>query len=277
MDALGIRSALIDEFWTHADKDRRYSPGFVLPNGALRAVPSQAEQASNQYPDRFSYLVRIDFRDPLLDTLMQIVADTPHARAIRLVINKPELLRELAEGNYRRCFAAAENCGVPIFVITHGASLLLEPYLKEFTSVPVILDHIGMARRPGEFEEVLALASYRNVIIKWCHAEKSFDARKYPFPETDVPLRRTIATYGPDRIMWASDFTIRQPEYSWADRLMYIRNSSLLTKDEKTWILGRTARTVLNWPAPRKPWQPYCSVGEDYTHTQSSVEQSENN
>ncbi len=265
MDALGIRSALIDEFWTREQDGRRHFPGFHLPNGALRATPAQAQHVSNQYPDRFSYLVRVDFRDPQIDAVMRGVAEAPHARAVRMVLNTPEAVQALVAGDCRRCFAAAADHGVPVFVITHGESPQLQPTLKAFPGLRIILDHIGMARQPGQFEDVLTLAAYPNVALKWCHAEVSFGASRYPFPEVEKPLRRAIAAFGAERIMWASDFTIRQSEFNWADRLFYIRNSPTLTAEEKSWILGRTARRLLDWPAPDVAWRRFSSVGRDFT------------
>ena len=69
---------------------------------------------------------------------------------------------------------------------------------------------------------------------------------------TDVVRHRLVSrivdAYGANRIMWASDFTIREHEVAWIDRLLSVRESPVLTKEEKAWILGKTARKVLDWP-----------------------------
>jgi len=267
MDALRIRSALIDEFWTFKEGEYRYFPGYLLPNKALRHKPALSEHASNRYPDRLSYLIRVDPRDPEIDKVIHEVSEAPHARGIRLIIHKPERIQDLVAGLYRACFAAAERYRVPIFIITHGNSRLLEPHIQEFPGATVILDHVGVARTPAEYEDVLRLAKYANVALKWCHAEKAFGATSYPFPETTEPLRQAINAFGAERIMWASDFTIREEEFSWSDRLFHILRSSHLSEDEKRWILGGSARKLLNWPQPEVAWTPYRSMGPDFTDT----------
>jgi L-fuconolactonase len=43
---------------------------------------------------------------------------------------------------------------------------------------------------------------------------------------------------------------------NWGEALFSIRHSPSLSEDEKAWILGRTARKMLNWPPPEKPRKP---------------------
>lgn len=51
MDALGIRSILIDEYWFGRAKG---DPGYAVPDGAYRPLHPTAELAALLYPDRFS-------------------------------------------------------------------------------------------------------------------------------------------------------------------------------------------------------------------------------
>lgn len=251
MDALGIQASLIDEFWVRKDGAREVFPGYWHENGILRAVPSQAQHAANMHPDRFAYVVRTDYRDPEIDTCMRLIADTPHALATRLIVWSEDEVRDFSRGEFGPCFAAATGHGIPIFVyIENGEAAMMEQYLQSFPNATVVLDHVGMVRNAAQFEDVLRLARYPNAALKWCHAPRLFGATAYPFAETETPLRLAVAAYGAKRIMWASDFTTRQHESSWAERLFYIRNSPALTAEDKSWILGRTARTLLNWPRP---------------------------
>jgi hypothetical protein len=53
--------------------------------------------------------------------------------------------------------------------------------------------------------------------------------------------------------MWASDYTVSRSRQNWAESLFYLRHSPVLSQSEKEWILGRTARKLLRWPAPETP------------------------
>ena len=56
--------------------------------------------------------------------------------------------------------------------------------------------------------------------------------------------------------MWASDFSVIRG--TWAEMLFAVRDSRALSASDKEWVLGRTARTILKWPAPavapQRPW-----------------------
>jgi hypothetical protein len=53
---------------------------------------------------------------------------------------------------------------------------------------------------------------------------------------------------GEHRLMWASDHTVSRYSYSWADALYFLRMPGVLSEHEQEWVLGRTAREVLQWP-----------------------------
>lgn len=53
--------------------------------------------------------------------------------------------------------------------------------------------------------------------------------------------------------MWASDYTVSRERANWGEALSSVRRCSSLSQDKKSWILGRTARKVLNWPVPEEP------------------------
>jgi hypothetical protein len=65
-----------------------------------------------------------------------------------------------------------------------------------------------------------------------------------------------VDAYGPERVMWASDYTMIRRHASWGEALFSIRDCPSLSEHEKTWLLGRTARRVLNWPPPQKLDEP---------------------
>src|SRR5690554_4195124 len=80
MDALGIRSVLIDEWWMNTPGH----PFYTVGDGALRTASPTAELASWTYPGRFSYLVRVDYRDPDLRQVVRFARDATYARALRI-------------------------------------------------------------------------------------------------------------------------------------------------------------------------------------------------
>jgi predicted TIM-barrel fold metal-dependent hydrolase len=266
MDALGINSVLIDEFWgTWLSEDRTHiAPGYRLANGAWRAACPTAEQASILFPDRFSYLVRIDRRDPDLVSLMRVLAGSPHARAIRLQpVWTLEEADQFSGGAYDGVFELVEDFELPVCLFIPGYVELLPPYLTRFPGVTFVIDHCGMgfrnippdrpkeeARRaldPSYFDEVLKLAEFPNATLKWSHAQDCFGAHEYPYETLRPFLRRAIEAFGVDRLLWASDKSVIRG-HSWSDLLHCLRDDPELSREEKEWLLGRTARRILGWP-----------------------------
>jgi len=103
---------------------------------------------------------------------------------------------------------------------------------------------------PAAFDDVLALARFDNLVLKWSHPQRSFPPAVFPYPAWDPYLQAAVDGFGAQRIMWASDFTETLPGCTYAEALFYVRTSPVLSESDRTWILGRTARTILGWPKP---------------------------
>jgi predicted TIM-barrel fold metal-dependent hydrolase len=245
----------------------------VLPNGALRAEVPFSRLAVERYPHRFGYLLRIDARDPDLEVLVSEIRRQPGALCMR-VIPWPQTgdLDRFAVGEFEPLFAAAERHDVPIFIALQPRRLdLLVSYLRRFPKLWIILDHCGvgvappasgqlptelarlvtptLAERIQELEHVIELARHPNLALKWCHAPARLSAQAFPYRDVVEHLLRVIDAFGMERVMWASDYTESRRDQTWAQSLHYLRYSDLLTEVQKEWLLGRSVRHVLDWPA----------------------------
>ena len=254
MDSLGIQAALIDEFRGYDGDDPR--PGYRTAEGIYRPTATGAAAAAHSHPERFSWLLRVDPFDHEFERLMSDVKAAPQGRAIRLIARGDTEKQRLVEGACMDYFRAAQRIGLPLFVLTAGNAGLLEPYAKAFPDLPIVIDHCGLPQATADYDAVLALAKYRNIFVKWCHAPRIFGASKYPFPEARPYLARTLDAFGRERIMWASDFTASRGLYNWSEALYCMRDNPGLSEGDKEWLLGRTVRKVLKWPAPATPSRP---------------------
>jgi L-fuconolactonase len=277
MDALGIKSVLVDEWWGGWWGTRPGEPAYRVGDGGIRTTSPTAELASWTYPGRFSYLVRVDPKDPEIRSVVRFARDSNFARALRIATPLPRSeLTAFAEGGYNSVFAAASEFGLPIFVSLLGHSELLTRYLEKFPGVKVIIDHCGMppnmsmvpmiaqlegladskqywstlAGAPLEesFEKVLRMATWANVALKWAHAPSRLDAAGYPNDAARPFLRKAIDAFGAERIMWASDVTVNPTGETWAELLYAIKDNPDLSVEERDNILGGSARKWLDWP-----------------------------
>ena len=263
MDALGIRAMLIDEYWfgrTMGD------PGYHVPDGAFRPVQPTAELAAMMYPDRFSYLVRLDRNDTSAATVIRMARDAPHARALRITPGMwPTEAAAFADGAYDPICAAACDCGLPLFMFVPGRAPDVVQYARKFPSLRIVVDHCGVLSNSmrdaigggahvireaqlAAFDQVLALADFPNVALKWAHAPAMFETPGYPGEGLWPILRKALDHFGGNRIMWASDASANQSGESWAMLLFGMMGNPDLSQVEREALLGGTTRVWLNWP-----------------------------
>jgi len=265
MDALGIGSALVDEYWL-----RKFNgePHHALVGGGYRPVCPTAELAGQLHPDRFSWLLRVHRLDPEYAAIIRQVRDAPAGRALRI---DPGLslqeMRHWAEGGYDHILAAAADCGLPIFVFAPDNPPAYARAAQAFPALRLIVDHCGIfsnamrstigggaPSRSADaqlalFGEVLALSDFSNVALKWGHASGMFDSAAWPGEGLWPILSGAVARFGAERVMWASDYSVNQRGESWAELLFGVRGCRELTDAEMRAVLGGAARSWLNWPS----------------------------
>ncbi|WP_167855001.1 amidohydrolase family protein [Mangrovimicrobium sediminis] len=263
MDALGIRSVLVDEYWMSSGNG---DPGYLLPNGVFRPLQPTAELAAMLHPSRFSYLVRVDRRDSELEAIVRMAGEAPYARAVRVTPGISQLeASAFAQGEYDAVCAACLAAALPLFVFAPGQAQAIGRYASKFPDLRIVIDHCGltspaMARATGRdssvqdpaqwqrsFDDILALSAFPNVAFKWAHAPAMFESPGYPSDALGPYLRRVLDAFGAQRVMWASDVTANQTGESWAELLFGLRGLAGVSPSEKQALLGATARTWLDW------------------------------
>jgi L-fuconolactonase len=274
LDALGIASVMVDEYWMGTPGD----PYHLVGEGRnlQRTVSPTVELACWQYPGRFSYLVRPDPRDPELKAVIRLSADNPNVRALRVSPGMTRAdMKDFAEGGYDDIFALAVEHGLPVFAQVAGHADLLERVVAKFRDVRIIICHCGMppgaslypifaqmeglpdsmdywgklAATPLEesFDKVLHTADMPQIALKWGHAPVMFGAAGYPNLGARPFLRKALDAFGAERVMWASDISANQTGESWAELIFSIIENPEMSTDEKESVMGRTARKWLDW------------------------------
>jgi predicted TIM-barrel fold metal-dependent hydrolase len=276
MDAVGVKSALIDEFWI----GQGMMPSYQIAGGMLRSTYPTAELASLTHPERFSYLMRVDRRDPEMKSTIRLEAAKPHVRAMRVA---PGMtvgeLKAFAEGDYDEMFAAALDSGLSVvFVAILGQPQSMKHVAEKFPAMKFVMDHCAMPIPPAsrgdyanfgvsqplppmsdtsddkgkaaEFERILKVAdAHANVGLKWAHAQRMFEVSGYPFKGLRPYMKSALNRFGAERMMWASDVSANRTGESWAELLFWIRDNPDITDTERANLLGGTARKWMNWPA----------------------------
>ncbi len=254
MDALGISAALIDEYVGTANG--ALLPEYKLADGTTRPIGPNAEAAALLFPERLQYLMRVNPFDPGLEGWLGALTSSPNLKALRAIVFGPKTEPAFAAGDFDPLFRLAQKHRLPVFVFCPNNVRQLAPYARRFPDLKLIIDHCGVPFGPpgqASIDDALTLADCPNIAFKWAHAAVFLTTDTYPFPGLDPILKRAVDAFGPKRVMWASDYTMTRHRSNWGESLFHLRQSPALSDSDREWILGRTCRTWLNWPAPQKP------------------------
>jgi L-fuconolactonase len=257
MDAVGVDAIVIDE-WTGFDEKGHLLPGHYGPGGAWRQDCPFAMEAVAQYPSRFAFVGRVDESDPDLPTLMSELRKRPGCIGLRLTSQRSDVERVQA-GVYQNLFELAAEHGMAIFMGLAGRPQVIAPWVERYQQLSIIVDHCGIAfpdssvkgpQRYEGFKDVIELAAYPNVALKWSHIER-VSSDGYPFDDLVPHFRAVLEAFGADRIMWASDYTqsrrLSSHPTTWSGLLHYLLDADYLSASEKEAILGGTVRRILRW------------------------------
>jgi L-fuconolactonase len=250
MDALGIRSVVLDELWGRNENDHG-TPCIEFADGAYRPLSPLAQAAALQYPDRFSWLQRITRRDPEVATLIPLLAGSPGCRSLRLVIHEASECALFAGGGYDELLSLAQEYRLPLALLARDVGLLLQKVAPRFPRLQFVVDHCGWVRKEKHWRDVLALARLDNTWLKWSHFHRAFGGGDVAADGVQGAFRDALGAFGAQRMLWAGDITHEESSATWAQLLAFVQQNPAASETDREWLLGRTARQVFGWTVSR--------------------------
>lgn len=155
----------------------------------------------------------------------------------------------------RAMWACAAETGLAICPLINPEYLdQVDEMCQQFPDTRVVIDHFARIGMDGPIREadvatLAGLARHRHVHVK----VSAFYAlgRKQPPHEELIPvIRRLYETYGPQRLMWATDcpYQLTPPNsYESSFRLVHDR-LEFLSAEDREWLLRKTAERVFFGP-----------------------------
>lgn len=176
-----------------------------------------------------------------------------------------ELSEAFASGAMDAGFAAAEAVGLPLFLSTHGQAAAMRPVIERHPRLTIVIDHLGLSQHPvspprdhpwDRIDGLLGLAAYDNVHVKLCGIPL-LSEQAYPFADVWPNLHRVIASFGHERLLWASDYTrlrlaqaagpTRNRGCLYSEARDMLLHSAEIGDNAKAAIFGGTVRRILGW------------------------------
>jgi predicted TIM-barrel fold metal-dependent hydrolase len=121
--------------------------------------------------------------------------------------------------------------------------------LEKLPDLTVVIDHMADCPidQPAELEKLIALKRYSHLYVKISHAW-SLSKQPYPWQDAQQHIHRLYDAFGPQRLMWATDWPIiENSKATYPQALTLVRDDiPFLNAEDKSWILSKTIEKV--WP-----------------------------
>ena len=124
----------------------------------------------------------------------------------------------------------------------------VEKVIQRHADLDVCIDHMAdcPVDRPDELKKLLALARFPRVFVKISHLW-SLSKEQYPYRDTYDQVKRLFDKFGPQRLMWGTDWPGVEGYCGYEKALALYRDEiDFLTDVDRQWILGGTALKL--WP-----------------------------
>jgi len=203
-----------------------------------------------RFPGKFAAIGLIDPKAPDAPDQLERLVKEEGFGGLRIHLTRLAHPSEWATPDQNPLWERAEELGTCFQV--HGPSAELphlEPIIRRFAKVKVVLDHIGGAPTDEEppyplLSNVLRMAEYPNVHVKFTpqpHKSKL----PYPHPDTFPTFRRIYDAFGPHRLMWGTNFpgVLKTIGYGRALEL-FLTHVNFLADADKEWLFSKTALQI---------------------------------
>jgi predicted TIM-barrel fold metal-dependent hydrolase len=121
--------------------------------------------------------------------------------------------------------------------------------LESLPDLTVVIDHMADCPidQPAELEKLIALNRYPKLFVKISHTW-SISRQPYPWLDAQEYVKRIYDAFGPQRLMWATDWPIVENVSTYDRALKVVRDEmKFLNAEDKSWILSKTIERVWPW------------------------------
>lgn len=244
----GFSAALMVEQMDDTGVDR----AVIVPPTWIGENNATAIEACDAFPGRFAVMGRFDpMRSDAQEALFSWTRQ-PHMLGIRMTFRVPPYDTWLDSDAIDHFWDACERYGIPVMCLVPDEAHKLERIAGRWPGLTLVVDHMAANLSAtgdeafANIDGLLDLAKYANVSVKTSSAP-CFSAESYPFSDLYSYLKQIYEAFGARRMLWGADFTRLTSTYS--DCLLHFQEGlDFLTEEDKEWVLGKTAATVLGWP-----------------------------
>ncbi len=202
-----------------------------------------------KHPDRFRIVGQIDDKQDGVDVLMKQMLKTG-VTGFRIGPREDQQNWLSSDGMAVMWKTAAQTRQSMCCLINPGNLSELDAMCRKFPDTPVVIDHFARIGGDGQIRDsdvdsLCKLAAHKTVRVK-LSAYYAFGLKKPPHYEMVPMIKRLCESYGPDRLMWASDcpYQLTDPS-TYASSIALIRDHiAFVSEAERKMLLCTTAEST---------------------------------
>ena len=201
-------------------------------------------QAAEAYPDRLVVAGRVDPSLADAPDALRDLMQHPQLRGIRLAPNTDPEIRWLDDPAQDALWETAADTNATIGLLINWRLLpQADAMAARHPDVTVVIDHLGSPdyRDPDSLANLLALSERPNVYVKLSGYPNGTRAA-YPYTEAHTLIERVYRAYGPQRLMWGTDWPVCLTGATYRQAFDSAWNLPFLGNVDREWIFAHTAR-----------------------------------
>ena len=234
-------------------KDAGVDHAVIVPPGFMGADNEYALDCAKDYPESFSVMGLIDISSDNLLNQLETWLDQKGMIGIRTHLSKRMRDRWPNARSGNILWELCSNFSIPVAVFASEEVKYLQNILVQYPNLKLIIDHFGLppidiTRKNGIDEQnladILALSKFENVYIKTSTLPVRSHAG-YPFDDMKQVVKMAYNAFGPQRMLWATDFTqsLSRSTSTYKEEIYFWQFTMPFLKDEDIdWILDKSAR-----------------------------------
>ena len=202
-----------------------------------------------QYPDKFMAVGRINPEDPAAADHLSMWTEEHGLHGMRLSPSAQAAGDWFAGPLMDPIFARAQELGVPLLILTTSSRLLdLARRLENYPDLDVVIDHMASVHpEDAEGRRILMdLARFARVHVKISHSWR-LSNEGYPWRDTHGLVEEVYQTYGPQRVMWGTDWPVCLKDTTYSEALTAVRDEmKFIAPRDLEWVMCKSVLRL--WP-----------------------------
>lgn len=213
-----------------------------------------ALDAVSRFPGKFAIMGRLAIEDPAGQDQLASWKRQPGMLGMRFTFHSAHHKHWLRDGMADWLWPLAEKYQIPLMVNVPGSVRIIDEVARKYPQLKLTIDHLACEAGKKDEEafyelpNLLHIARHPNVSVK-ASAVARYTNEQYPYPNTQIKLKRIFDVFGPERFFWGSDISRLPCTYTQAVTL-FTEELTWLTPNDLEFVMGKALCQWLDWKDP---------------------------